>query len=220
MSDSKQILKFLKQLKQNNSREWMADHKEDYLQQKGAFIRIIQNLIDRISLFDPQLNVLEPKDCIFRINRDIRFSKDKTLYKTHFGAYLASGGRKSMLPGYYFHLEPYNKSFLAAGLYRPGGELLKKVRQEIDYNGHVLTSMVEEKQWLEEFGELKGEQLVKAPKGYSLDHPLIKYLQLKSYMSVLSRRDTEVTASGFVENVVQVFKRMNPLVTFLNTAIS
>jgi uncharacterized protein (TIGR02453 family) len=125
-----------------------------------------------------------------------------------------------MLPGYYFHLEPDNKSFMAAGLSRPGSELLKKVRQEIDYNGHALTSMVEQKQWLEEFGELKGEQLVKAPKGYTLDHHLIKYLQLKSYMTVLSRKDTEVTAPGFVENTVQVFKRMNPLVTFLNTAIS
>lgn len=198
----------------------MQDNKPDYLNQKQRFIELVQATIEGLSGFDQNLVGLEPKDCIFRINRDIRFSKDKTLYKTHFGAYMASGGRKSMLPGYYLHLEPGNKSILAAGLYRPGSDLLNKVRQEIDYNGQDLQSIVEKSSWQREFGQLEGERLTKAPKGYSMDHPLIKYLQLKSLLAVMHLKDSEVTASDFHNSAIKKFKRMHPLVDFLNIAIS
>jgi uncharacterized protein (TIGR02453 family) len=198
----------------------MQDNKPEYLNQKQAFIELVQATIVGLSGFDQNLVGLEPKDCIFRINRDIRFSKDKTLYKTHFGAYMTSGGRKSMLPGYYLHLEPGNKSILAAGLYRPGSDLLNKVRQEIDYNGQDLMSIVEKSSWKNEFGQLEGERLTKAPKGYSMDHSLIKYLQLKSLMAVLHLKDSEVTASEFHNSAIKKFKRMHPLVNFLNIAIS
>ena len=220
MSKEKGILKFLKQLKQNNNKEWMQDHKKLYLQQKTAFIELVQQTIDGLIAFDQNLIGLEPKDCIFRINRDIRFSKDKTLYKTHFGAYMALGGRKSMLPGYYLHLEPGNKTMLASGLYKPPSELLAKVRQEIDYNGDGLVSIVESSAWVNEFGELQGEKLTKAPKGYSMDHPLIHYLQLKSFVAIRSVKDSEVTTTGFPTDAVEIFHRMQPLVGYLNTAIS
>lgn len=220
MSQIKDILKFLKDLKTNNSREWMHDNKSQYLEQRQSFFDLVQSTIDGLVGFDPQVLGLEPKDCVFRINRDIRFSKDKTLYKTHFGAYMAKGGRKSMLPGYYLHLEPGNKSILAAGLYRPGSELLNKVRQEIDYSGDELLSIVENKSWLDDFGPLKGERLTKSPKGYSMDHPMIKYLQYKSLLAVLSLSDSEITAKGFQPLALKKFKKMHPLVQFLKTAIS
>ncbi|GJM28651.1 MAG: TIGR02453 family protein [Cyclobacteriaceae bacterium] len=220
MSATRELLKFLKQLKQNNSKEWMLEHKPLYLKQRETFLELLQKVIEGVSVFDTYLQGLEAKECIFRINRDIRFSKDKTLYKTHFGGYMAAGGRKSMLPGYYLHLDPGDKSFLAAGLYRPGSDLLKKVRQEIDYNGKGLISIVENKHWKDQFGELQGERLATAPKNYSTDHPLIKYLQLKSFMAVLPLKDTEVTDEHFSDYTVETFKRMNPLVAFLNTAIS
>lgn len=220
MSQVKEILQFLRKLKQNNSREWMQDNKQEYLKQKEAFSHLVLRTINELAASDRNLQGLEPKDCIFRINRDIRFSKDKTLYKTHFGAYMAPGGRKSMLPGYYLHLEPGNKSILASGLYRPSGKLLSQVRQEIDYNGDNLVSLVEATPWKREFGDLQGDRLIKAPKGYAMDHPLIHYLQLKSYLAVRSVKDTEATAASFPEDLVQVFQRMKPLVDFLNTAIS
>lgn len=220
MSNTKAILQFLRKLKSNNSREWMQDNKKQYLEQKEAFSEIVQNTINGILEFDQSLAGLEPKDCVFRINRDIRFSKDKTLYKTHFGAYMAKGGRKSMFPGYYLHLEPGNKSMLAAGLYRPPGDLLNKVRQEIDYNGKSLISIVEGDQWKQEFNELQGEKLTKAPKGYSMDHPLIDYLQMKSYLAVLQVKDAAAGDGNFGQQAIQVFGRMRPLVSFLNTAIS
>ncbi len=198
----------------------MQDHKKEYLKQKQAFSDLVQHTINGLASSDQHLQGLEPKDCIFRINRDIRFSKDKTLYKTHFGAYMAQGGRKSMLPGYYLHLEPGNKSMLASGLYRPPGSLLSKVRQEIDYNGDDLVSIVEQKSWVNIFGDLQGERLTRAPKGYAIDHPLIKYLQLKSYLAVRPLKDSETTSSSFSKDLVQVFKQMKPLVDYLNTAIS
>lgn len=220
MNQIKNIFKFLKELKENNSRDWMQANKPEYLQQKQAFVELVQNTIEGLSGFDHSVAELVPKDCIFRINRDIRFSKDKTLYKSHFGAYMAAGGRKSMLPGYYLHLEPGNKSFLAAGLYRPGSDLLHQVRQEIDYNGQDLLSIVEKSSWKKEFGRLEGERLTKAPKGYSMDHELLEYLQLKSFMAVLHLKDPEVISTDFQKHAIKKFKRMYPLVNFLNTAIS
>jgi len=220
MSDIKGILKFLRQLKAHNQREWMQEHKALYQRQRGAFLEIVQNTIEILSKFEPSIQGLEAKDCIFRINRDIRFSNDKTLYKTHLGAYMAQGGRKSMLPGFYFHLEPGNKSILAAGLYRPGADLLRKVRQEIDYNGKDLVKIVEKTSWRKEFGPLEGERLSRSPKGYPMDHPLLPYLQLKSYMAVLRLKDKQVEDPAFTKHISRYFKRMHPLVQFLNTAIS
>ena len=220
MSSAKSILKFLEKLKQNNSREWMQDNKKEYLEQKETFNEMVKNIIEGISGFDQNLLGLEPKDCMFRINRDIRFSKDKSLYKTHFGAYMAKNGRKSMLPGYYLHLEPGNKSMLASGMYQPGSDLLSKVRQEIDYNGKVLVSIVESDSWKNEFGLLEGEKLTKAPKGYTMEHPLIDYLQLKSFLGVLRVKDTVVSGNSFTPDSIEIFRKMHPLVNFLNTAIS
>ena len=220
MSSIRDILKFLRKLKANNQREWMLENKKLYQTQRLAFMDLVQNTIDSINKFEPSVEGLEAKDCVFRINRDIRFSKDKTLYKTHFGAYMAHGGRKSMLPGFYMHLEPGNKSILAAGLYRPPSELLKKVRQEIDYNGKEFVKVVEKKSWVQEFGALEGERLSRAPQGYPMDHPLLGYLQLKSYLAVIHFKDQQVTSQDFPKEITRYFKRMHPLVKFLNTAIS
>ena len=220
MSETKNILKFLRQLKKNNHRDWMQEHKPSYQVQRKAFMDLVQHTIDGLSKFETGVQGLEPKDCVFRINRDIRFSNDKTLYKTHFGAYMAHGGRKSMLPGYYLHLEPGNKSILAAGMYRPASNMLAKVRQEIDYNPKDFLKVVKKKSWQEEFGSLEGERLSKAPKGYSMDHPQLNYLQLKSFMAVKRLKDTEVTDPGFTKELLKCYRRMSPLVNFLNTAIS
>jgi len=220
MSNTKDILRFLRQLKKNNYREWMLDHKSNYQVQRNQFIDLVQHTIDGLIKFQQEIEGLEPKDCVFRINRDIRFSKDKTLYKTHFGAYMAPGGRKSMLPGYYLHLEPGNKSILAAGMYRPASKELAKVRQEIDYNPKDFLKIVEKKSWTDEFGPLEGERLIKAPKGYSMDHPQISYLQLKSFMAVKRFKDQAVVDASFSKEVLRSYKRMSPLVNFLNTAIS
>jgi len=220
MSNTRDILRFLRQLNKNNHKEWMQEQKPIYQSQRKEFLSLVHHTIEGLAKFEKSVQGLEPKDCVFRINRDIRFSKDKTLYKTHFGAYMADGGRKSMLPGYYLHLEPGNKSMLAAGVYRPASSMLAQIRQEIDYNVKDFLKVVTKKSWLDEFGKLEGDRLSKAPKGYSMDHPHLEYLQLKSFMAVKRLKDKEVTDEGFAKTLVQTFKRMNPLVKFLNTAIS
>lgn len=220
MSELNEVLKFLKQLQANNYREWMHEQKPRYQKQRTTFLDLVQHTINGLEAFEGGIHGVEPKNCVFRINRDIRFSKDKTLYKSHFGAYMAPGGRKSMLPGFYLHLEPGNKSMIAAGIYNPNSDLLAKVRQEIDYNGKDLLKIVEKKSWINEFGALEGERLSRAPKGYPMDHPLLKYLQLKSFMAVSRLKDSVVTSPSFRKDLVAQYRRMHPLVTFLNTAIS
>ncbi len=127
-----QILQFLTELRENNYREWFQDNKKRYDALKDGFTEEVQQLINRIGLFDPEIIGLEAKDCLFRIYRDIRFSPDKTPYKTHFGAYIARGGRSSERGGYYLHLEPGN-SMLSGGVWMPPTPLLKKLRQEFFY---------------------------------------------------------------------------------------
>lgn len=198
----------------------MQESKAAYQIQRAAFLELVQHTIDGLSQFEGKLAGLQPKDCVFRINRDIRFSKDKTLYKTHFGAYMAPGGRKAMLPGYYLHLEPGNKSIIAAGFYKPGNDLLKMVRQEIDYNSKDFLKIVENKQWIKEFGALEGERLSRTPQGYPPDHPLAEYLKLKSLMVVKKLKDSEVTRGQFPQDLITQFQVMHPLVKFLSTAIT
>ena len=126
-------LTFLKGLKKNNNKPWFDANRKKYEASKADFISFVDNTISAITKFDPAVSSLKAKDCIFRINRDIRFSKDKSPYKSNMGAYINPGGKKINTPGYYFHCEP-GQSFAAGGLYIPEPGVLAKIRQEIDYS--------------------------------------------------------------------------------------
>ena len=174
-------LNFVSALDQNNNRDWMDANKKWYQEARNEFIALAEILIRESSAFEPALADLEPKKCIFRINRDIRFTNDKRPYKNNFGMAMADGGRNSGNPIYYFHVEPGN-SFVAGGLYMPESDTLKKIRQEVDYNAADLKKIVEEPAFANAFGALQGEQLKTAPRGYPKDHPNIALLKLKSYV--------------------------------------
>ena len=133
----KKVFKFLNDLAQHNEREWMQEHKESYLESKATVSVLVGNLIDQIGQFDSGIPGLTLKDCMFRINRDIRFSNNKAPYKINFGAAITPGGRKTGNPTYYLHISP-GKSMLAGGVYMPDAVHLKKIRQEIDYNADGL----------------------------------------------------------------------------------
>ena len=135
------ILTFLQQLESHNSKEWMDDHRAQYQTARQSFIDLTTHLLEKLSVDDEGLQGLDPKKCIFRINRDIRFSKDKSPYKNNFGAAMAEGGRNSGNPVYYLHVQPQNESFIAGGLYQPSSDVLSKVRQEIDYNASELKTI-------------------------------------------------------------------------------
>jgi uncharacterized protein (TIGR02453 family) len=217
--DTNYILDFLKQLQANNNKAWMDAHKQAYQQARAALINIADYLIKGTADFDKDIAPLEPKNCIFRINRDIRFSKDKTPYKSNMGLYLAKGGRNGGYAGYYLHLEPENKSFIAGGLYQPETEALQKIRQEIDYNGDTIEGIVAESQFQKLFGSLQGEKLQRHPKGYQADNPHIELLKLKSFTVVHPVEDSEVIKQHFLEEVLSVFQAIKPLNQFLNAAL-
>jgi uncharacterized protein (TIGR02453 family) len=217
--DANYILDFLKQLQANNNKAWMDAHKPAYQQARTELINIADYLIKGTASFDQAITTLEPKNCIFRINRDIRFSKDKTPYKSNMGLYLSKGGRNSGYAGYYLHLEPQDRSFIAGGLYQPETEALQKIRQEIDYNADTVDRILSEPRFKKLFGSLQGDQLQRPPKGYQADHPHIEWIKLKSFTVIHPVKDSQVTKQGFLEHVLTTFQAIEPLIRFLNTAL-
>ena len=214
----KEILSFLNGLQKNNTREWMEANKSNYLSSKKQFEDIISSLIDNIAAFDPHIIGTEPKKCIFRLHRDVRFSKDKRPYKENMGGFINKDGRKGMDGGYYIHIQP-GQSMLAGGIYMPPSDILKKIRQEIDYNPDGLIKFMKSSDFKKYFGTFEGDRLKKAPKGYSPDHPNIELLRLKSYIVVHRIEDAELLKPGFLENTTRVFKAMLPLNNYIRTAL-
>ena len=214
-------INFLKSLKKNNKREWFEKNRKAYEAAKSDFENFIQSAINNHSKNDPDLKELEAKKCIFRINRDIRFSKDKSPYKTNFGASMDRGGRKSGFAGYYFQLEP-GKSFLAGGLWMPEPQKLKKVRQEIDYCFDEFNQIVTSKKFGSQFGELyEGEEvkLSRVPQGFEKDNPAAEYLKFKSWLVMHDVDDAELTSKNLLKSTVDAFVTMQPFIRFLNRAI-
>lgn len=215
-------LLFLKQLAKNNNKEWFDANRKRYEAAKEDHIQSVQKILNEFSKTDSSLSSLAAKDCLFRINRDIRFSKDKSPYKTNFGAYINANGKKSMNAGYYLHIQP-GESFVGGGLYQPDATALKKVRQEIDYNFNEFESIVNNKKFkavytkgISKDGELS---LSRPPKGYEDNNPAIEYIKLKSVIAMTLLTDTQVTDKKFVAIVVKAFEALHPLIMFLNKAV-
>jgi len=215
----KNIINFLTDLKKNNHKQWMDNNKSYYQQAKNEFETMVGILIDRISIFDTSVTGIQPKSCIFRLNRDIRFSNDKRPYKENMGAFISKEGKKAMDGGYYIHIQP-GKSMLAGGTYMPPADVLKKIRQEIDYNPEPLLNFIKSAPFKKYFGEFDGERLKTAPKGYPPDHPNIDLLNLKSLIVVHSLTDKQIISDGFIPYVTEIFSAMKPLNDYLKVAIN
>ncbi len=216
----KSTLDFLSKLKQNNNRDWFLEHKAEYENAKSNFVEFVQQLIQEVAKFDSSVKGLDAKKCVFRINRDIRFSTDKSPYKSNMGASFSAGGKNSTNPGYYIHIEG-NKSFLAAGKWMPDPTMLSAIRQEIDYNTKEFKKIITAKEFVSFFGELsKDDKLKTAPKGYPKDHPELELLKLKSFIAVHSFNQKEVLSKSFLGDCVKGCKLVYPLTKFLSRAIS
>jgi len=216
-----QTLKFLSQLKKNNNKPWFDSHRAQYEAARIDFSNFIQLVIDAVQKSDTTITGLTAKECQFRINRDIRFSKDKRPYKENFGAFICRGGKKSIYAGYYFHLAPGN-SFIGGGLWQPEPENLKKVRQEIDYNWEEFSSILKNKNFKKIYGDLyKGEDmsLSRIPKGYEEDNPAIHYLKLKSLIAETKIADEDLTKSTLHKKTVAAFEALQPLLNFINRSL-
>jgi uncharacterized protein (TIGR02453 family) len=213
----KTTLDFLDKLTHNNDKDWFDKHRPEYLAAKVNFEAFIQNMINEITEFDPIIKGLEAKNCIFRINRDVRFSNDKSPYKTNMGAFIVKGGKKNgdKYAGYYFHIEP-GKSMLAGGAYVPPAPWLTAIREKIDDEPEKLLEIINNPQFKKYFGQIEGEKLKKAPKGYPPDHKYIELLKFKSYLAMQEVSDKQILGSDYLKHSLSVFKAMKPLNDFLN----
>lgn len=209
---------FLKKLKTNNNKEWFDANRPQYENIKIEFQLFITELIQSISAFDASIKQLEAKSCVFRINRDVRFSKNKAPYKSNISASISPGGKKSFSAGYYIHLQP-GASYIAGGMWQPETPLIKAIRQEIDYNADEFKNIINDKKFKKYFTKLSDEdKLISVPKGYSKEHPEIELLKHRSFIVVHSLADEKVFAKNAVKTIAQVCETMYPLMKFLRRA--
>ena len=215
----KNILDFLTVLKDNNNKDWFHANRKDYDEAKSDFEGFINKLIPAISEFDKSIKFITAKECIFRINKDIRFSKDKSPYKTNFGAFISQGGRKSKYGGYYFHIEP-SSSMIAGGVYMPEPVDLKAIRNEIYYNTSEFKKIIKDKNFIKYFSELDGDKLVNAPKDFPKDFPEIDLLKFKHYVVMHSISDKEILNKNLFDLTIEIFKGMYKFNEFLNKSLN
>jgi len=214
------LFSFLSELEQNNNRDWFNTNKSRYQESLEYFRQFAGKLLNGISSFDPSLGNLEPKDTIFRIYKDVRFSKDKSPYKTHFGCWMAKGGRKSTDAGYYFHLEP-EKSFLAAGVWMPPKEQLSLIRQEIVFHPDAYLEVINDPLLRVNFERGgKEDMLKKGPVGYDKDFIHLEEIKYKHYIYSRNFSDGEILDTSLTRMAVEDYKKLYPLVNYLNHAMS
>ncbi|MDR2147813.1 MAG: DUF2461 domain-containing protein [Tannerella sp.] len=216
-----QFFEFLKELKENNNREWFKANKSRYDELAKKYIAIVQQLIDKISVFDREIAGLEAKNCIFRIYRDIRFSTDKSPYKSHLGAFMAGrGGRASAYGGYYFHIEPGN-SILSGGSWCPTPQMVKQLRKDIYDNMDDFLAIMEDKKFKKLYNGLDGEVLKKMPEGFPKDLPdkVADILKHKNFFVYCDKPDSFFKASDWIDKAVEDFRILYPFNQFLNYTI-
>ncbi|WP_460570308.1 DUF2461 domain-containing protein [Flaviaesturariibacter terrae] len=217
-----QTLKYLSALKKNNNKAWFDTHRTAYEAARIDFANFLQLVIDALAKHDPSIAGTTARECLFRINRDIRFSNDKTPYKSNFGASIKRGGRKSGFAGYYFHLEPGGHSFVGGGLWLPDAPKLKMMRQEIDYNWPEFQGILREKTFKKTFSDLyrgDDQRLSTMPKGYDKDNPAAEYLKLKSFIAETRLADEELTKATLHRKTVAAFVALKPLLDFINRGL-
>jgi uncharacterized protein (TIGR02453 family) len=196
----------------------MAANKKRYEKARLAYLDLVDAVLHELQKSEPGLSHLKAKDCVFRLNRDVRFSADKSPYKINFAAYICPEGRKSFAPGYYLHLQPGN-TFIAGGIYMPGSDWLKKIRQEIDYNAEPLLAYLTGKEIQSTFGDMEGESLKRAPKGYQEEHPHIALLKRKSFLLQHAFNDAALLEGGLAHTIAGKFKLLKPFLDYFRVAI-
>lgn len=212
------VFDFLSDLARHNNRDWFNTHKDRYRAEHAKVIDYAEEIIARVGSFD----VLEPttgKKSLFRIYRDTRFSQNKAPYKTHFSGRLMRSGpyRRG---GFYFHFEPGDKTIIAGGFWKPESADLKRIRQELAADPEPVRKLIADPAFVETFGELKGEQVKTAPKGYKKDHPAIDLLRYKQYLLIRSFTDEEVLQPGFIDEIGLTFNRMLPFFDHITTILT
>lgn len=212
------VLNFLSELKGNNNKEWFDQNRGWYQECRGKVIFLTELLIHEVGKFDPEIGTQDPKNCVFRIFRDVRFSNDKTPYKTNMGSFIARGGRKSVNAGYYLHIEP-GASFVGGGSYAAPAEALKAIRTEIFDNSEDFKKIIHAESFLKVYPELYDDKLKTPPKGFPKDFPDIDLLKYKSFAFGSPINDSVVVSDVFVKKILSSMEELYPANRFLNNAL-
>jgi len=213
----KSNLDFIKKLSQNNNREWFAEHKKEYESEREIVIAFADDLLAKMQAHD-SIETVSGKKSIFRIYRDVRFSKNKAPYKTHWsGSFKRATNLKR--GGYYFHIEPGN-SFMGGGFWGPESKDLKKMRFNIAEFESEFRNILADQNFVKHFGKMEGEQLKTAPKGVAKDHPAIDLLRYKQYLLIRRFTDEEVLNANFANELNKSFKAMRPFLDFMSEALT
>jgi uncharacterized protein (TIGR02453 family) len=214
----KKTFDFLELLRKNNNREWFAEHKHLYEEAKTDLFVMIAELIKEFSAIDPQYPAdVEPKKALMRIYRDVRFSKNKDPYKLNYGIAFDVKGYGPHTPSYYLHIQP-GSCFFGVGFWQPESQILKLIREEIDYNAAECLEIITSKDFNRIYKLSEEDKLKKAPKGYDVDHPQIELLKLKSIIAIYKIEDKEFFEPTIVNKLKTAFEIIQPFVVFLRKA--
>lgn len=216
----KAIIDYLGRLESNNSREWFNRHKSEYLDSKKQFDELVESIIHEIRKFDDSIGLLTAADCTYRIYRDTRFSQDKSPYKTHLGAYIAPGGKKSGYSGYYFQVGCQEDGFtsgcmIAVGNYYCEPNVLRTLREDIEVDNQFIDIINN----ASGFTLDREQSLKRVPKGWPIDHPMAEYLKLKNFCLVKDCGLDYFLQPNLVERLSEDFMKTKPFLEFLNRAI-
>jgi uncharacterized protein (TIGR02453 family) len=214
--DLKPVLTFLTSLQKNNNRPWFEKNRAAYENAKGLWEDFVDELILGLSAIQDMKGV-RAKDCVMRIYRDIRFSKNKSPYKNGMGASIGPGGKKTYRFHYYLHLEPHNASMVAGGLHEPDSGQINKFRAAIHKDARRFKAIVGSRPFRQHFGEVGGDRLKTAPQGYNREHPEIELLRLKQVVAVHKVPDEDVLSPGFAAHVVRACTAMKPFLDYLGS---
>lgn len=227
--DTKRIIKFLKDIRRNNNRPWFQEHRAEYDAVRADFEEGVTAAIERISAFDPSVKHITVKDATYRFYRDTRFSKDKSPYKTHLGAYIAAHGKKAMHGGYYLHLEP-GHCLMSCGNYWLPNNILTSCRNEIMANTEQWLGIVESPRFVELFGRA-GEGVWDSPRGFGLEHlktcptgfprdyEHMAYLRMKDYCCWHAVHDDFFSQTDWLDRMAETLTVGKPMMDFINSVI-
>jgi uncharacterized protein (TIGR02453 family) len=216
----KNTIQFLQDLNINNNKPWMDANRQEYLNAKENFEAFTSEIITTLSSKLPYLQHIDAKKCTFRLNRDVRFSKNKAPYKNNMGASIKLDGKKSIYAGFYVHLQP-EASFVGGGLYMPDAPLLQKIRQEIDYNCPTFKKIINHKTFITQYsnGLMQEDALKNIPKGYEATNPAADFLKLKHFVATTTYTNKQMLGADAIKNICATLMALNPLVEFLNHAL-
>lgn len=208
---------FLKLLKKNNNREWFTKNKDRFIKEQDEMIAFADALLEKTNKHDV-IETPSGKKSLYRIYRDIRFSKDKTPYKTNWAGGFQRATKKRR-GGYYFHIEPGN-TIIAGGFFSPNPKDLKRIRDEFSYDPAPIRKIIGNKNFINTFGALEGEQVKTAPKGFNADDPAIDLLRYKQFLLIRRFSDKEVLSPDFLKKADETFKAMRPFFDYMSEVLT